>query len=80
VARGEVEAGLVFASDAVVPQVRVAIKLGQGLHDPILYPVAMLKGARHQAKAEAFVNFLLSAPAQRILADKGFQPVIGTAN
>lgn len=79
VLRGEVEAGLVFASDmarkpgAEPPRARVALTLAPGLHDPILYPAAVLKGSRQPQEATAFLDFLVSPPGQAILARWGFQ-------
>lgn len=79
VLRGEVEAGLVFASDMAMkpgaepPRARVALTLAPGLHDPILYPAAVLKGSRQPQEAEAFLGFLVSPPGQAILARWGFQ-------
>ncbi|MBI4798281.1 MAG: molybdate ABC transporter substrate-binding protein [Desulfarculus sp.] len=79
VLRGEVEAGLVFASDmarkpgAEPPRARVALTLAPGLHAPILYPAAVLKGSRQPQKATAFLDFLVSPPGQAILARWGFQ-------
>lgn len=80
VLRGEVEAGLVFASDmAMKPRAeplraRVALTLDPGLHQPILYPAAVLKGSGQPQEAAAFLDFLISPPGQAILARWGFQP------
>jgi molybdate transport system substrate-binding protein len=73
--RGEVEAGLVFASDALSPQVKVALRLAQDLHDPIVYPAAVLKRSADQAQAKAFLDFLLGSQGQAFLIQAGFAPV-----
>lgn len=79
VLRGEVDAGLVFASDmarrpgAEPLPARVALTLDPGLHDPILYPAAVLKGSRQPREAAAFLDFLVSPAGQAILARWGFQ-------
>ena len=39
-------------------------------------PVAVTAESEHRAKAEAFVRFLRSAPAQRVFADAGYRPVL----
>ncbi len=75
VATGEVEAGLVFASDAIVPQVRVVRVVSERLHSPIRYPVAVLKGAEHPSEARKFVDFLLSPQGQHILKRYGFSAI-----
>jgi len=73
VMRGEVEAGFVFASDAVAAKdrVRVAAEIPTGI--PIVYPVALVAGSSHQAEALAFIRFLQSKEAQGILAKYGFK-------
>ncbi len=74
-ATGEVEAGLVFASDAIVPQVRVARVVSETLHSPIRYPVAALRSAEHPAEARKFIDFLLSPQGQHILKRYGFSAI-----
>ncbi len=74
-ARGEVEAGLVFASDAIVPEVRVAAIVDDKLHTPILYPAAVLRHSDHPNEAERFLVFLLSPQGQRILVKFGFSSI-----
>jgi sulfate/thiosulfate transport system substrate-binding protein len=39
-------------------------------------PIAVTKDAKNAAKAKAFVNYLWTAPAQKIFAAKGYRPVI----
>ncbi|TFW10763.1 molybdate ABC transporter substrate-binding protein [Massilia arenosa] len=71
VARGEVDAGFVYATDAaLMPQdVRTAFEVP--LHEPVTYPIAPL-AASASTEARAFVAYVLSAPAQAILARYGF--------
>jgi molybdate transport system substrate-binding protein len=73
--RGEVEAGLVFASDALSPQVKVALRLARELHDPIVYPAAVLKRSADPGQAQAFLEFLLGSQGQAFLIQAGFAPV-----
>jgi molybdate transport system substrate-binding protein len=75
VARGEVDAGIVFASDAAIERgrLRVAQFAVPGLdHAPIVYPAAVVAGSRHAALAKRFVAFLRSPVAQADLASVGF--------
>lgn len=72
--RGEVEAGLVFASDALSPQVKVALRLAQELHDPIVYPAAVLKRSADPGQAKAFLDYLLGSQGQGFLIQAGFAP------
>jgi len=76
VARGEVDAGLVYASDVAARPGRVkeAFRPGADTYQPITYPVAVVKGAHAPAVAEAFIGLLVSAEGQAVLTRFGFQP------
>ena len=75
VAGGDVDAGIVFATDARLEQSRVRIVQtavpGQD-HQPILYPAAVTAQAPNAAAARRFVHFLRGPVAQRILTRYGF--------
>lgn len=73
VMRGEVEAGFVFASDAVAAKDRVRVAAEIPTVTPIVYPVAVVASSTHQAEAQAFIRFLHSKEAQEILAKYGFR-------
>jgi molybdate transport system substrate-binding protein len=74
VARGEVDAGFVYATDAALFKDKVRIALRVPLDVPISYPVAPLAASAHGAEARRFAAYLLSAPAQSVLAGYGFRP------
>jgi molybdate transport system substrate-binding protein len=76
VARGEVDAGFVYRTDALSQreQTRVRVALTASGHAPIRYPAAVVSDSRQPALAREFVNFLLGAEAQAILARQGFTP------
>lgn len=68
VARGEAPLGVVYGTDArAEPRVRVVATFPPGSHPPIVYPIALLKGAAPDAKG--FVDFLES-PAARAAFDR----------
>ena len=73
VAAGEADAGLVYATD-VVGRTDVASIVPEGA-DAVVnrYPIAALADAPNPAAAAAFVDFVLSADGQKILADAGFR-------
>lgn len=72
VARGEAPLGIVYATDArAEPRVRVVGVLPAGSHPPIVYPGAILKGARHP-QAAAFLGFLQGPEARAIFTARGF--------
>ncbi len=74
VADGNADAGIVFASDALIEKrVRVVATATPGAdHDAIVYPVAVVQGAPNPAGARAFAAFLKTEKARGILARYGF--------
>jgi len=72
VSRGEVEAGFVYRTDAVLMADRVRIALTASGHSPITYPVAVVADSRLKPLARDFVAFLSGPDAQSILAKYGF--------
>ena len=73
VARGEVDAGFVYATDAAIMQDKVKVVLDVPLASPVLYPIASIKGSSNAIEAKRLVNYLQTAPAQAILARYGFK-------
>lgn len=72
VARGEVDAGFVYATDAALMPDKVKVALTVPTAAPILYPAAAISASTHQALAQAFVDHLVSPGAQTIFAKHGF--------
>lgn len=73
VATGNVDAGLVYATDArLFDQVEVVSTASADMHSPILYPIGVIATSNHQEAAQAFVDFLSSDPAVAIFEDYGF--------
>ncbi len=72
VARAEVDAGFVYATDAAVMPDRVKVTMTVPTSTPILYPIAALAAAPNPADAGRFVDFLFTPPAQAVLARFGF--------
>ncbi|HBA55006.1 MAG TPA: molybdate ABC transporter substrate-binding protein, partial [Syntrophorhabdus aromaticivorans] len=75
VARGEVDVGIVFSTDAKVRAKEVAVLLDApgNSHSPAIYPIAVLKNARNANVARAFVDFVMSADGKKILEKYGFR-------
>jgi molybdate transport system substrate-binding protein len=75
VARGEVDAGIVFSTDALVrsKDVAVVMKAPAGSHMAVLYPIAMVKNTKNEKVAKGFVDFVMSDDAKRILERYGFK-------
>jgi len=72
VARAEVDAGFVYATDAALMTDKVKVALTVPTATPVLYPAAPLSASPNAAIALRFVDFLQSAPAQAVLAKYGF--------
>jgi molybdate transport system substrate-binding protein len=72
VARAEVDAAFVYATDAALMPDKVRVALAVPTTRPILYPIAVLAAAPNAADAAKFVDFLYTPPAQAVLAKYGF--------
>lgn len=77
VARGEVDAGIVYASDvrATGDRVRTVATAPADSHDPILYPIAVVRAGGRQEAARSFIDAVMSDEGQRILEKYGFERV-----
>ncbi|MBU1229906.1 MAG: molybdate ABC transporter substrate-binding protein [Proteobacteria bacterium] len=72
VARGEVDAAFIFATDARTAGAKVRVVCEAATRTPALYPVALVAPCKKPA-AKVFADYLLSAEAQRILGAFGFK-------
>ncbi|MFF1459469.1 molybdate ABC transporter substrate-binding protein [Streptomyces sp. NPDC058330] len=71
---GEADAGLVYKTDAATATDKVdAIDIPDAQNAVASYPAATLKTSKHSEAAAAFVTWLSTPEAQKILADAGFQ-------
>jgi molybdate transport system substrate-binding protein len=77
VVRGEVDAGIVYSSDTVtVPnKIKLVARAADDTHDPVVYPIAIIKDSQRQESARKFIDLVLSSEGQSILAKHGFTPV-----
>ncbi len=72
VARGETPLGIVYKTDALAePKVKIVDTFPAKTHPPIVYPVALTKDARPEAKA--FLAFLEGREARAIFVKYGFE-------
>ncbi|MDG4827431.1 molybdate ABC transporter substrate-binding protein [Asanoa sp. WMMD1127] len=71
---GEVDAALVYRTDAKAAANDVdAIEFPESAQAVNDYPIVVLKNAPNKAGAQAFVDFVLSDPGEKVLTDAGFQ-------
>jgi len=75
VARGEVDAGVVYATDAAVraKEIRIVAAAPEASHKPVVYPIAVVKGTKSEADAKAFISFVRSPEGRKILQKYGFK-------
>jgi molybdate transport system substrate-binding protein len=73
VVRGEAEAGLVYRTDALGQTgVRVALEVESGLHEPIRYPLVLLRRESISEGARRLYDYLGSAKAAGVFERAGF--------
>jgi molybdate transport system substrate-binding protein len=80
VARGEVDAGIVYSTDAMVKQqeVKIIMTAPDASHKPIIYPVAVVKGTKNEKAAKGFISLVTSDEGRKILSKYGFKPITST--
>jgi len=75
VARGEVDAGVVYMTDAIVraKDVRIITTATENSHKPVIYPAAVVSKTGKRGIAEAFVIFLASEESRKVFEQYGFK-------
>jgi molybdate transport system substrate-binding protein len=77
VARDEVDAGVVYATDAAArpKETTIVAVAPEESHKPVIYPIAMVKGAKSESSAKAFISLVRSPEGQKILQKYGFKTI-----
>lgn len=71
---GNVEAGLVYLTDAKSSdKVEVAVTAPQNSHAPIIYPAGMIKETKHAKEADLFLDYTQGEEAKKIFTKYGFK-------
>ena len=74
VEKGEVVAGFVYASDAVVSKdSKVAQVIDESTHKPIVYPIAVIKASKNMEEIKKYEEFLKSEESMKIFEEFGFK-------
>jgi molybdate transport system substrate-binding protein len=75
VARDEVDAGIVYATDAAArsKEIKIVAAAPEASHKPVVYPIAVVKGTKNEAAAKAFISLVLSQEGKKILQKHGFR-------
>lgn len=71
-ARGEVDAGFVYRTDALVKKDETRVALVVPTTSPVTYPIAQLAASKQPAAAQSFIVFVKSPQGQQILGSFGF--------
>lgn len=76
VARGEVDAGFVYTTDAATRAqgVKEAFRPPDDSYRPVVYPGAVVAASKQAALAQAFLDLLASPQGRTVLGRFGFQP------
>lgn len=72
VARGEVDAGFVYRTDALIEGEKTRIAFTVPTTTPVTYPIARIAASRNAALADEFIAFVRSEAGQAILQRFGF--------
>ena len=74
VARNEVDAAIVYSTDAFVrdKQVKIVAIAPDGSHQPIIYPIAIVQGTKNEDLAKSFISLILSEEGKKVLQKFGF--------
>lgn len=76
VASGEVDAGVVYATDALSSKdVKVSATAPAGSHKPIVYPAAVIASSSKQSGAKDFIAWLSGPEASAVFVKFGFTTV-----
>lgn len=74
---GNVDAGIVYITDAKVSDAKIVAIAPANFHSPVVYPVAIIKASKNIDAAKEFINFLSSQSANDIYEKYGFTKVAG---
>lgn len=75
VARGEVDVGVVYSTDAMVraKDIRIVTTAPEDSHSQVIYPAAVIRSTNNEALAKAFVSLVISEESRKVLESHGFK-------
>ena len=78
VSPGDADAAIVYVSDAKAAGSTVSsVAIPDNVNVIAVYPISALKATANSATADAFVKYVLSKPAEKVLKADGFMPPPG---
>jgi molybdate transport system substrate-binding protein len=72
VARDEVDAGFVYATDAAIMADKVKVQFTVPLDTVVSYPIAVTKEGSAKALSQQFIDYTFSEDSQAVLSQYGF--------
>lgn len=72
VARGEVDAGFVYRTDAAIEKDKTRMLFTVPTTTPVRYPIALVAGSKQAALGQKFIAFVRGPQGQAMLAQFGF--------
>ena len=78
VASGEADAGIVYQTDALAPDIRnrvLVVAIPESMNISASYPIAIMRGSEQQDLARRFIEFLLSDDGEKSMQRYGFGSV-----
>jgi molybdate transport system substrate-binding protein len=77
VARKEVEAGMVFLTDALSrsKELKIVAEAPPSSHKPVVYIIAAIRGTKNETAARGFIELVLSPEGKEVLRKYGFRPI-----
>ncbi|MDJ0531258.1 MAG: molybdate ABC transporter substrate-binding protein [Xenococcaceae cyanobacterium MO_207.B15] len=76
VATGNVDAGIVYRTDAKVSDnVQIVATAPENTHSPVIYPIGVIKDSDQPEAATELIKFLTSSEAQAVFEEYGFVSV-----
>jgi molybdate transport system substrate-binding protein len=74
---GNVDAGLVYATDAVITDgVKIVASAPDEINSKIIYPAAIVKASENADAAADYLDYLLGAEAMAVFEKYGFSPAV----
>jgi molybdate transport system substrate-binding protein len=77
VARGEVDAGIVYSTDAGIKadRVKIAVEASEKCHNPVVYPIAVIRGSKKEILGKEFISAVVSPEGKQLMKKYGFRPL-----
>lgn len=77
VARNEVDAAMVYSTDAMIrpKEVKIVTKAPGKSHSPVVYPIGIVRGSKNQSLAKELITLILSPEGKNLFNKYGFETV-----